>query len=224
MYSEQSAYFSRGMYFSPLLRIFGGTSRSVRCDRSMQYATTIERTFYCSFHPTTCAWPSAATRGNPNDMREKSSSRLRISCNRWASAPSSGDLRWRESHIRRKGAMTWWTYPFPVPIWCCTSGEPTSYGRFKSSLEIPLPHIAEIRADPAIAHGWWHGLKMPGTSIPGVLTAGTFYEDGKRVLWDVHNPENTVVIGLKNERYNELIVEVADPKAAVELVKTALPR
>ena len=94
---------------------------------------------------------------------------------------------------------------------------------FKSSLEIPLAHIAEITADPAIAHRWWHGLRMPGTNIPGVLTAGTFYHDGKRVWWGVHNPENTVVIGLKDERYNELIVEVADPNAAVELVKTALP-
>jgi hypothetical protein len=32
------------------------------------------------------------------------------------------------------------------------------------------------------------------------------------------------VIGLRDERYNELIVEVPDPKAAVELVKAALPR
>jgi hypothetical protein len=95
---------------------------------------------------------------------------------------------------------------------------------FKSSLEIPLAHINEIRADPAIAHGWWHGIRMPGTNIPGVLTAGTFYQDGKRVFWDVHNPENTVVIDLKDERYNELIVEVADPQAAVELVRAALPR
>jgi hypothetical protein len=93
----------------------------------------------------------------------------------------------------------------------------------KSSLEIPLAHIAEIRADPTIAHGWWHGLRMPGTNIPGVLTAGTFYHDGKRVFWDVHNPENTVVIELKDERYNELIVEVADPNAVVKLVKATLP-
>jgi hypothetical protein len=93
----------------------------------------------------------------------------------------------------------------------------------KSSLEIPLAHIAEIRADPTIAHGWWHGLRMPGTNIPGVLTAGTFYHDGKRVFWDVHNPENTVVVELKDERYSELIVEVADPNAAVKLVKAALP-
>jgi hypothetical protein len=87
----------------------------------------------------------------------------------------------------------------------------------------PLEHIAGVRADPTIARGWWHGLRMPGTNIPGVLTAGTLYQHGKRVFWEVHDPENTVVIALKDERYDELIVEVADPNAAVELVKAALP-
>ena len=90
---------------------------------------------------------------------------------------------------------------------------------FKSSLEIPLQHVAGIRADPSVARGWWHGLRIPGTNIPGVITAGTFYQDGKRVFWDVHNPDNTVVIELHDERYNELIVEVADPNAAVGLVE-----
>ena len=94
----------------------------------------------------------------------------------------------------------------------------------KSSLEIPLAHVAAIRADPAAARGWYHGLRMPGTNIPGVLTAGTFYQDGKRVFWDVHNPDNAVVIELNDERYNELIVEVADPRVAVDLVKSVLPR
>ena len=93
----------------------------------------------------------------------------------------------------------------------------------KSSLEIPLRHIAGIRADPSVAHGWWHGIRLPGTNIPGVLTAGTFYQHGKRVFWDVHNPENTVVIELRDERYDELIVEVADPQLTVELVRAALP-
>jgi hypothetical protein len=95
---------------------------------------------------------------------------------------------------------------------------------FKGSLEIPLAHVAEIRADPAIAQGWYHGIRMPGTNIPGVLTAGTFHHDGKRVFWDVHHPDDTVVIELRDERYNQLIVEVADPAAAVALVKNALPR
>ena len=64
---------------------------------------------------------------------------------------------------------------------------------------------------------------MPGTNIPGVLTAGTFYQHGKRVFWNVHNPDNTIIIELKDERYNELIVEVADPQAAAEFVKSVLP-
>lgn len=91
----------------------------------------------------------------------------------------------------------------------------------KSSLEIPLEHVAGIRADPEVARGWWHGLRMPGTQIPGVITAGTFYQHGQRVFWDVHHPEQTVVIELRDERYSELIVEVADPAAAVALVEQA---
>jgi hypothetical protein len=95
---------------------------------------------------------------------------------------------------------------------------------FKSSLEIPLQHVAGIRADSSVARGWCHGIRLPGTNIPGVITAGTFYQDGKRVFWDVHDPDHTVVIGLHDERYDELIVEVADTNAAVELVQAALPR
>jgi len=90
---------------------------------------------------------------------------------------------------------------------------------FKSSLEIPLQHVAGIQADPAIARGWWHGWRVPGTNIPGVITAGTFYQDGKRVFLDVHNPDNTVVIELRDERYNQLVVEVADPRTGVALLE-----
>ena len=34
---------------------------------------------------------------------------------------------------------------------------------FKSSLEIPLAHIAGVRAEPETARGWYHGIRMPGT-------------------------------------------------------------
>jgi len=93
---------------------------------------------------------------------------------------------------------------------------------FKSTLEIPLSHITGVRADPEAARGWYHGIRMPGTNVPRVITAGTFYQDGKRIFWDVHRPEKTIVIDLHDERYNELVVEVADPEAAVKLIQTAL--
>lgn len=94
---------------------------------------------------------------------------------------------------------------------------------FKGSLEIPLAHVASVRADPESARGWYHGIRMPGTNVPGVITAGTFYQDGKRVFWDVHHPDKTIVIELHDENYNELVVEVEDPHAAVELIRRATP-
>jgi len=93
---------------------------------------------------------------------------------------------------------------------------------FKSTLEIPLAHIAGVRADPEIARSWWHGIRMPGTNVPGVITAGTFYQDGKRVFWDVHHPERTIVIDLHDEQYNQLVVEVDDPHMAVNLILSSL--
>ena len=92
----------------------------------------------------------------------------------------------------------------------------------KSSLEIPLAHIAGVRADPDVARGWWHGMRMPGTNVPGVITAGTFYQDGKRIFWDVHHPERTIVIDLHDEQYNQLIIEVADPQIAINQIQSAL--
>ncbi len=93
---------------------------------------------------------------------------------------------------------------------------------WKSSLEIPLAHVGGVRADPEIARGWWHGLRMPGTNVSGVITAGTFYQDGKRVFWDVHHPDKTIVIDLHDERFSQLIVEVADPTTAVNVIQDAL--
>jgi len=92
---------------------------------------------------------------------------------------------------------------------------------FKSSLEIPLAHIVGVRADPEAARGWWHGMRLAGTEVPWVITAGTYYQDGNRVFWDVHHPEKTIVIDLHDEKYNQLIVEVADPQAAIQLIQNA---
>jgi hypothetical protein len=93
---------------------------------------------------------------------------------------------------------------------------------FKNILEIPLVHIAGVRTDPEVARGSFHGIRMPGTNVPGVITAGTFYQDGKRVFWDVHHPEKTIVIALHDETYSELVVEVSEPEAAVRLIQNAL--
>src|ERR1700722_9079999 len=99
----------------------------------------------------------------------------------------------------------------------------TSFGLSQSSLEIPLVPITGVRADSEVARGWWHGVRMPGTSVPGVITAGTFYQDGKRVFWDVHHPEKTIVIDLHDERFNETLFETLDNQQNFPLTRPAAP-
>lgn len=91
----------------------------------------------------------------------------------------------------------------------------------KSRLEIPLAHITSVRVDPEPARGWWHGVRMPGTQIPGLLTAGTFYQHDGAVFYDVHDPEHTIVLELTHDTYHRLVVEVADPAATVKLLDDA---
>lgn len=60
--------------------------------------------------------------------------------------------------------------------------------------------------------------------IPGVLTAGTFYQADGAVFYDVHDPERTIVLELDHEHYRRLVVEVADPPAAVAAIDGAIRR
>lgn len=70
--------------------------------------------------------------------------------------------------------------------------------------------------------GWFKGLKIAGTDIPNIFKAGIWYQGEGLVFWDVLNPENTVVIDLDHEHFAKLILEVADPKAAVRLLENAI--
>jgi hypothetical protein len=92
----------------------------------------------------------------------------------------------------------------------------------KSHLEIPLAHVRAVRADPEPARGWWHGLRVPGTQIPGLLTAGSFYQHGEFVFYDVHDPERTVVIDLEHEHYKRLVIEVERPDEVVRTLRNAI--
>ena len=89
---------------------------------------------------------------------------------------------------------------------------------FKSQIQVPLAHIRGARQDAEALKGWWKGFRAPGTHVPGLLTAGTFYQDDKRIFWDVHNFENAVIIDLVHDEYNQLIVEVEDPTAVIALL------
>ncbi len=91
----------------------------------------------------------------------------------------------------------------------------------KSTLEIPLTDIDSVRHDPDRARSAFPGLRIPGTHIPTVYTAGTYYQsDLQADFWVVRNPDNAIVIQCREgSAFDEIIVEVEDPAAVVALIE-----
>jgi hypothetical protein len=93
----------------------------------------------------------------------------------------------------------------------------------KSRLEIPLSHVLGAEADPELGHPeWWKSLRLTATQIPWVVSAGTFYQEGERVFWDVHDPEKVVVIRLSDERYARLVIGVEEPPSTAAAIQRAI--
>ena len=80
-----------------------------------------------------------------------------------------------------------------------------------SRLRIPLEHVKGAEADPEIEHTLWRGWRVPGVHLPGVR------------FYDVHgHRDKTIVIHLKDETYDRLIVEVEDPVEVLAKINDAL--
>ena len=90
----------------------------------------------------------------------------------------------------------------------------------RPSLSFPLAHIVDVTQNPEVAKRP-KGVRMPGTYIPGILTAGTYVSNGKKVFWCVRRPSNAVIITLKNERFSQLIFEVQDPAKLIDQINLA---
>jgi hypothetical protein len=91
----------------------------------------------------------------------------------------------------------------------------------KSRITIPLRNVRGATVDPGIVREP-KGVRAPGPYVPGVIVAGTFHADGERVFWDVRDAQKAIVIELHDEQYARLVVEVDDPRAAVDVIEKAL--
>lgn len=66
-----------------------------------------------------------------------------------------------------------------------------------------------------------HGIRMGGTHVPGVISAGRFYSHGKWVFWDVHNAAKAFSIELRDEHYSKLVLESDDPAGQIRRIMAA---
>ncbi len=92
---------------------------------------------------------------------------------------------------------------------------------FKRRLEVPRSAVRAVRRLPSDAvYGLWKGWRAPGTHLPGVIVAGTFFKGGERHFWDVRHADRAIEIELAGQRYDRLFVEVSDPDLAMQAIES----
>jgi hypothetical protein len=87
---------------------------------------------------------------------------------------------------------------------------------FKGHLELPASAVKSARRlDTKEARRFWKGFRVPGTHVPGLIAAGTFYKGGERHFWDVRDAGRAIEIELEGQPYQRLFLEVEDPEATL---------
>ncbi|MBW4419257.1 MAG: hypothetical protein KME13_08505 [Myxacorys californica WJT36-NPBG1] len=77
---------------------------------------------------------------------------------------------------------------------------------FNADLHIPLAHI--VRASTEEPSSDWREVRMPGTAIPGVIKAGTYYTSRGKEFWYVTRGSNYLTLELKDEFYQKIVLTI----------------
>jgi hypothetical protein len=82
-------------------------------------------------------------------------------------------------------------------------------------LRLPFSSVSSIDiVEDALAAV--HGLRAPGTGVPGVLAIGTFRDRGTKLFAVVHHGRpGGVRVTLKNSEFDEVVIGCDDPGAVV---------
>lgn len=87
----------------------------------------------------------------------------------------------------------------------------------KGNLKFPVAGIRIVYADPTTTRP--KGLRLPGTSITGLIQAGTYVWQGTREFWCIHFTGRSVVFELENLPFTRVVVDVRNPEAVVQRVR-----
>lgn len=83
--------------------------------------------------------------------------------------------------------------------------------RFHKLWEIPITHIKQVTtAEPQSS---WKELRAPGSFIPGLIKAGTYYTNRGKEFWYVTKETNYLTIELQNESYKRIIINIDNNEA-----------
>ena len=93
----------------------------------------------------------------------------------------------------------------------------------KSEVAIHLDNVVGVRRGLEWSElpGFLDSIRV-GSHVPGFYFGGTFYQKGSKAFYDVKRKENAVVIDIRNEDFDTLVIGVDDCEETVALIKQAL--
>jgi hypothetical protein len=78
--------------------------------------------------------------------------------------------------------------------------------RLKKYWEIPLNHIEQVKTTEPQSS--WKEIRSPGSFVPGVVKAGTYYTNRGKEFWYVNRETDYLTIELRDESYKRIIVTI----------------
>lgn len=71
---------------------------------------------------------------------------------------------------------------------------------------VPLAHIRAVSTAEPLSH--WAEIRAPGTYLPGVIKAGTYYTRRGKEFWYVTADHDYLTLELENESYQRLVLTI----------------
>ena len=100
----------------------------------------------------------------------------------------------------------------------------TKIWTLKHELSVPLAHITSVSIDPNFQLTWKRSLgKWYGTNAPPLYFGGYFHLDGDKVFYDLRQGATALIIEMKDEPYQKLIIGVNDAEKEKNAIEKSLP-
>jgi hypothetical protein len=84
------------------------------------------------------------------------------------------------------------------------------------TFQIPLDRIERVTSEEPQSD--WAEIRAPGTFLPGVIKAGTYYSKRGKEFWYVTRDKDYLTLELKDEPYKRIILTVDRSEAWVERI------
>ena len=87
---------------------------------------------------------------------------------------------------------------------------------------MPLEHVVTVSTG-RVPWRPLRGLKLGGTSFPGIIKEGRFLDaDGRMMFFEMRHPDGCVTVHLDHEKYKSIVFEVPDKRQTAKTITDAL--